>query len=98
MSIDAYVLDSLMRDLVGHDRRASAFLVYLAVLAKESAGVRAMSYSELADQCGLSRRAVQDAVAHLVRRRLIEVIRAGPTETASYRALRPWRRARRSGE
>ena len=27
--VDDYVLDTLMRDLVGHDRRPSAFLVYL---------------------------------------------------------------------
>jgi hypothetical protein len=27
--IDAYILDTLMRDLVGHDRQPSAFLVYL---------------------------------------------------------------------
>ena len=27
--LDAYVLDVLMPDLVGHDRRPSAFLVYL---------------------------------------------------------------------
>ncbi len=29
VAIDAYILDALMRDLVGHDRRPSAFLVYL---------------------------------------------------------------------
>ena len=27
--VDAYVLDTLMADLVGHDRQPSAFLVYL---------------------------------------------------------------------
>jgi len=29
VEIDAYVLDNLMADLVGHDRQPSAFLVYL---------------------------------------------------------------------
>ncbi len=30
--IDPYVLDTLMRDLIGHDRRPSAYLVYLALI------------------------------------------------------------------
>jgi hypothetical protein len=30
--IDPYVLDTLMRDLVGHDRRPASYLVYLAIL------------------------------------------------------------------
>ena len=29
VKLDDYVLDSLMRDLVGHDRRPACFLVYL---------------------------------------------------------------------
>src|SRR2546423_14229833 len=32
--IDDYVLDVLMRDLVGHDRRAAAYLVYLYLYGK----------------------------------------------------------------
>ena len=34
-TVDAYVVDALMRDLVGHDHRASAFLVYLVLAASE---------------------------------------------------------------
>lgn len=92
VTLDRYVVETLMRDLVGHDRRPSAFLVYLAVVAQGQAGARGMSYQEIAEISGLSRRAVQDAVAHLARRRLVEVNRVGPTETALYRALQPWRR------
>lgn len=92
LSVDRYVIDTLMRDLVGHDRRPSAFLVYLAVLAQAEIGVRGMSYAELSEYAGLSRRATQDAISHLSRRKLIEVIRPGPTETAVFRALTPWRR------
>lgn len=91
-AIDRYAIDPLMRDLVGHDRRPSAYLVYLMILARNADGVRAMSHAELAELTGLSRRAVQDAVAHLARRRLIEAVRPGPTEAALYRALSPWRR------
>ncbi len=92
LSIDRYVVDALMRDLVGHDRRPSAFLIYMAIEAQVQAGVRGMSYASLAEYAGLSRRATQDAVAHLARRKLIEVMRPGPTEIAVFRVLAPWRR------
>ena len=29
IALDGYVLDVLMRDLVGHDKKPSAFIVYL---------------------------------------------------------------------
>ncbi len=90
--LDTYVAETLMRDLVGHDRRPSAFLVYLAIAAAGGDGARGMSYNDLAEMTGLSKRSTQDAIAHLARRKLIEVQRVGPTETALYRALRPWRR------
>ena len=35
--LDSYVAETLMRDLVGHDRRPSAFLVYLAITAAGAA-------------------------------------------------------------
>lgn len=92
IELDAYVTDTLMRDLVSHDRRPSAFLVYLAIAASAQDGARGLSYGDLAEMTGLSRRSVQDAIAHLARRKLVEVHRVGPTETALYRALRPWRR------
>lgn len=90
--LDTYVTETLMRDLVGHDRRPSAFLVYLAIAGSGVDGARGMSYGDLAEMTGLSKRAVQDAIVHLSRRKLVEIHRAGPTEPALYRALRPWRR------
>jgi hypothetical protein len=90
--LDRYVLDTLMRDLVGHDRRPSAFLVYLAIAAHGGDGAHGLSHNDLADATGLSKRSVQDAITHLARRKLIEVQRVGPTEIALYRALKPWRR------
>ena len=92
VELDTYVVETLMRDLVGHDRRPSAFLLYLAIAGAGADGARGMSYGDLAEMTGLSKRAVQDAMAHLARRKLVEVHRVGPTETALYRALRPWRR------
>ncbi|HEX6323130.1 MAG TPA: hypothetical protein VFZ36_05340 [Vicinamibacterales bacterium] len=40
----------------------------------------------------MSKRAIQDAVETLLRRRLITVERERPTAVPSYRVLRPWRR------
>jgi predicted DNA-binding transcriptional regulator len=91
-SVDRYVIDTLMADLVGHDRRPSAFLVYLAILAVAGEGRAALSYAELAWRTGLSKRAAQDAVKALAKRGLIEVVKRGPTETPQYRPLSPWRR------
>lgn len=92
LSLDTYVLDTLMRDLVGHDRRPGAFLVYLAITAEAARGRAILSHAELAERTGLSRRAAQDAVRHLVGRGLLSRLRAGPTERSEYAPLAPWRR------
>jgi hypothetical protein len=92
--LDRYVIDSLMRDLVGHDRRPSAYLVYLSLWAASGGSRALMSLSQLAEQTGLSKRGVQDAVRHLAGRGLVTVIKAGPTETPRYQPLQPWRRPR----
>lgn len=91
-SLDSYVIDTLMADLVGHDHRPSAFLVYLAIVAAASQGRAALSHAQLAERTGLAKRTVQDAVAALERRRLIEIRRHGPTEPPDYLPLTPWRR------
>jgi len=88
LQLDRYVTDTLMADLVGHDRKPSAYLVYLAVVANE--GKAALGYGELAERTGLSRRACQEAVAHLIRRGLISATRRSANEAAVYRALTPW--------
>jgi hypothetical protein len=91
IGLDSYLFDTLMCDLVGHDRKPSAFLVYAAIAARNARGEFALSYAQLSDLTGLSRRATQDAVAHLVRRRLVESKRNRRTETTNYTALTPWR-------
>lgn len=90
-SLDAYVLDVLMRDLVGHDRRPAAYLVYLALTVAAGEGRTFMSHSRLAEHCGLSRRSVQDAVRHLADRGLLAISHSGPTDVLQYEPLRPWR-------
>src|SRR4051794_13967670 len=91
-SLDAYVIDTLMRDLVGHDHRPSAFLVFLAVTAAAQRGRAILSHGELAERTGLSRRAVQDALGHLTQRGLVRNLRRGPTDKSEYEPLAPWRR------
>jgi hypothetical protein len=90
--VDRYVIETLLPDLVGHDRCPSAFLVYLAILAEAGDGRVALSHAQLAERTGLSRRAVQNAISLLGRRQLIEISRGGATEVSRYRPLAPWRR------
>jgi hypothetical protein len=97
--IDRYVTLVLMRDLIAHDRTPAAFLLYLylAGACSEHRERRvALSLAALADATGLARRTVQLAIAHLKRRRLIQVTQAHATSTPLYQVLRPWRRPARS--
>ena len=94
--LDDYVIESLMPDLVGHDHHPSAFLLYLALWRLTAAGERetVASLRQLAEETGLSRRAVQDAVSRLAMRQLVEVRRGGITDVPAYRLLRPWVRTK----
>ena len=94
LRLDAYVVDTLMRDLVRHDHQPSAFLVYL-LLGQRTRGARRgrpLSHQEMADASGLSKSAVQAAIRTLTRRRLIKATRDSPTAVPAYSVLRPWRR------
>ena len=92
VAFDRYVFDVLMRDLVGHDGRASAYLVYLHLASRTGRGIVRASYTDVASATGLSKRGVQDAIAWLARRRLIDVTREGPTSVPFYAVRQPWRR------
>lgn len=81
-----------MADLVGHDHRPSAYLVYLAIWAAGDGGRVALSYRDLAERTGLSKRAAQAAISHLGNRGLVEIAKTGPTDTPRYRPMAPWRR------
>ena len=93
VEIDAYVLDNLMADLVGHDRQPSAFLVYLFLWRRTlGAGEESTQVSlfDLAAGTGLSKRAVQEALRWLSKRRLLSIQRAGITAIPVYTVKRPW--------
>jgi hypothetical protein len=95
VAVDDYVLDVLMRDVVGHDQQPSAYLVYLYLYGQ---AVRSrwkplsMSLRALADATGLSKSAVQTALELLRRRELIVSERAHVTATPRHRVLRHWRK------
>ena len=95
VEVDAYVIDTLMQDLVAHDHQPSAFLVYLFLWKATEGGGRQsepISLRTLAEGTGLSKRAVQEAVNRLERRRLVVVHRDHPLAVPRYEVLRPWRR------
>jgi len=94
IALDSYVLDVLMRDLVGHDKKPSAFIVYLYLavrIEREMSHCVEASYGTIASATGLSKSAVQHSIGHLKKRRLIMVSRDSPTSTPQYRLHRHWR-------
>jgi CRP-like cAMP-binding protein len=98
VSIDRYVVDTLLRDLVGHDRKPSSFLIYLHLATRVPSGRErrvAASHADLANATGLSKSAVQAAIRNLRRRRMVRMERATPTATPVYEVLAPWRRSSR---
>jgi hypothetical protein len=99
LPLDEYIVDTLMRDLVAHDRQPSAFLVYLFLWRKThgaGAGEVQIALRDIADETGLAKRSVQSAISWLARRRLIAVERESLTAIPVYTVMRPWKRGRES--
>ena len=96
LTIDPYIVDVLMRDLIGHDRAPSAFPVYLWLWRKSRGEWRervGASLQTIAREIGLSKSAVQAAVRRLAARGLIAAEREGPTAVPVYEVREPWRRS-----
>lgn len=98
LSFEEYVVEVLMRDLVGHDRKPVCFLVYLWLAAEEQKRGRSVqiSYQDLAESVGVSKSSAQSAVAWLARRKLLEMTKETATATPTYKALTPWKRDARN--
>ena len=93
--VDDYVIDVLMRDIVGHDRQPAAYLVYLHLYGRAARAKWkpvAASLRSLADETGLSKSAIQTALELLRRRELIRSESDHATATARHRVLRHWSR------
>ena len=91
--IDAYVVDVLMPDLVGHDRRPATFIVYLFLLrqaAKARRDAVSASLQTIATKTGLSKSTVQTALRHLRRRKLIDPLVAATVTAPVRKVMRPW--------
>ncbi|HEY4843167.1 MAG TPA: helix-turn-helix domain-containing protein [Terriglobales bacterium] len=92
ISLDDYVIDVLMRDLVGHDRRVVSFLVYLWFAGEQRKGsVVEASYRQIAESIGVSKSSAQAAVGWLIKRKLLAATKKTVTATPRYRVLAPWR-------
>jgi hypothetical protein len=92
-TLDDYIIDVLMRDLIGHDRKPAAFVVYLWLAAEQArrrTEVR-VSYEEMAEAIGVSKSSAQNAVRWLTRRKLIAAHKETATAAPTYRVLSPWR-------
>ena len=95
VAVDAYVFDTLMHDLIGHDRSPSAFVVYLHLWRRSlGAGEPSvqMSLRDIAEGTGFSKRGVQEAISVLARRQLISIARQTITDVPVYTVKRPWSR------
>ena len=95
LRLEPYLTDVLMRDLVGHDRAPSAFLVFLWLWRQTHAQGRTdigVSLQDLARATGLSKSSVQNALRRLKRRRLVTAERATATAAPIYRVNETWKR------
>jgi hypothetical protein len=93
ISLDAYVIDTLMPDLVGRDRRPAAFVVYLFLLRQAIRTRRediSVSLQAIATNTGLAKSTVQAALRHLRRRQLLNPNVTATPARPMRAILRPW--------
>jgi hypothetical protein len=93
--VDAYIIDVLMCDIVGHDRQPASYLVYLYLYgqaARNKWKPVPASLRALADATGLSKSAAQTALENLRRRELIVTATAHATAIPRHQILRHWRK------
>jgi hypothetical protein len=95
IKLDDYILDTLLRDLTGHDHKPAAFLVYLWLAGEQSRRKSpiTISYQALAENTGLSRSSTQASIRWLIGRKLIVSTKANATAVPRYTVQFPWRRA-----
>jgi DNA-binding MarR family transcriptional regulator len=92
--VEHYVVDVLLRDLVGHDKRPAAFLVYLhlyTAAARSCWRPVAASLRDIAEGTGLSKSAVETAMKALRYRRLVKTRKTFRTARPKHWVLRHWK-------
>jgi Helix-turn-helix domain len=92
--LDAYVVDTLLPDLIGHDRAPSAFIVYVKLWHDSGGPDRRTqaSLSTLAVETGLSKSSVQAALRRLRARGYIGTKRESATAVPVHTVNAPWRK------
>jgi hypothetical protein len=97
LSLDDYIVDVLMRDLVSHDRRPVSFLMYLWLAAAHARTGKEVqvSFQEMAESVGISKSSAQAAVRWLIRRKLLVASKANATAVPCYKVMTPWKDAAR---
>jgi DNA-binding MarR family transcriptional regulator len=93
-ALDDYVVETLMPDLIGHDRSPSAFVVFVKLWHDSGGAGRriAVSLSTLAIETGLSKSSVQAALRQLRKRGYVSSKRTSATAIPVHTVLAPWRR------
>jgi DNA-binding MarR family transcriptional regulator len=93
-ALDDYVVETLLPDLVGHDRSPSSFIVFLKLWHETGgAGGRVqVSLSTLSVETGLSKSSVQAALRRLRRRGYIVTKQSAATAVPIHTVNAPWRR------
>jgi DNA-binding MarR family transcriptional regulator len=91
--LDDYLVETLLPDLVGHDRTPSAFLIYLKLWHMAGGPGRGLpaSLSTLAVETGLSKSSVQAALRLLRKRNYVISKRSSPTAIPIHTVHAPWR-------
>ena len=97
LALDSYITDTLMRDLVGHDRKPVSFLVYLWLAAEQAKTHDEVnvSYQQVAESVGVSKSSAQSAIGWLLKRKLLTVKKESVTATPMYTVRSPWRESAR---
>jgi len=92
--LDDYVVETLLPDLIGHDRSPSSFIVYVKLWHDAGGADRRIevSLSTLAVETGLSKSSVQAALRRLRKRGYIATRRSSPTAVPVHTINAPWRR------
>src|SRR5690348_13978208 len=94
IALDSYITDTLMRDLLGHDRAPSAFVLYLWLWRQTRGAGKPFlgaSLQTMASQTGLSKSSVQNSLRRLRKRKLVTVMRSASTVACRYAVHEPWR-------
>jgi hypothetical protein len=92
-SLDCYVVDVLLPDLVGHDRKPAAFLVLIRLLCtsdRRRKDLVEMSLQEIATSTGLAKSTVQAAIRHLKHRGFLDPDTQATTSKPLRKIVRSW--------